>query len=307
MVNLEWYRTFKAVYDTGSLTAASKILFISQPNVSQHISGLEQHIGKLLFERKHKVVPTDYAKLIYAQIVDPIEKLEEVESIFKKMCLMKNRPTINIGTPKEYFHLLATENLKDTTGIIISTFGNSKELLEKLSKTEIDFMLCTEKTDNYKFKFDEILTEELWIVGSMDLDTQHLEQVLASANLTEAELWLLAQNWLTYGSEISEPRRFWSTNFKKRPVFVPHAIIPDYQTILEGVSKGNTVTVASNLLAEQMIEQGRIKVLWKGSNVTKTTLYLAYDPQRAPTEMINLVKDLFKERSKNRTIMEKSA
>ncbi len=101
MINLEWYRTFKTVYETGSLTAASKQLFISQPNVSQHISSLEAYIGKSLFERKRKAIPTDYAQIIYAQIVDPINKLEEAEMVFKNMCLVKSRPTLNIGAPKE--------------------------------------------------------------------------------------------------------------------------------------------------------------------------------------------------------------
>lgn len=73
MVNLEWYRTFKAVYETGSLTAAAKVLFITQPNVSQHISALEAHIGKTLFERRHRIIPTDYAKIIFAQIVGQLK------------------------------------------------------------------------------------------------------------------------------------------------------------------------------------------------------------------------------------------
>ncbi|CEJ70237.1 Bacterial regulatory helix-turn-helix protein, lysR family [Chryseobacterium oranimense G311] len=34
MVNLEWYRTFKAIYKTGTLTGAADSLFISQPGVS---------------------------------------------------------------------------------------------------------------------------------------------------------------------------------------------------------------------------------------------------------------------------------
>ena len=41
MVNLEWYRTFKAVYKTGTLTGAAEVLFISQPGVSLHLSSLE--------------------------------------------------------------------------------------------------------------------------------------------------------------------------------------------------------------------------------------------------------------------------
>lgn len=41
MVNLEWYRTFKAIYKTGTLTGAADALFISQPGVSLHLSSLE--------------------------------------------------------------------------------------------------------------------------------------------------------------------------------------------------------------------------------------------------------------------------
>ena len=31
MVNLEWFRTFKAIYETGTLTGAAESLYISQP------------------------------------------------------------------------------------------------------------------------------------------------------------------------------------------------------------------------------------------------------------------------------------
>ncbi|MBU7570082.1 MAG: LysR family transcriptional regulator, partial [Flavobacterium sp.] len=43
MVNLEWYRTFKAVYKSGTLTGAAEVLFISQPGVSLHLSSLENY------------------------------------------------------------------------------------------------------------------------------------------------------------------------------------------------------------------------------------------------------------------------
>ncbi|HCU46755.1 MAG TPA: LysR family transcriptional regulator, partial [Sphingobacterium sp.] len=45
MVNLEWCRTFKAIYKTGTLTGAAEILFISQPGVSLHLSSLETYVG----------------------------------------------------------------------------------------------------------------------------------------------------------------------------------------------------------------------------------------------------------------------
>lgn len=36
--NLEWLRTFKAIYETGTLSAAAQELFISQPGVSLHLN-----------------------------------------------------------------------------------------------------------------------------------------------------------------------------------------------------------------------------------------------------------------------------
>lgn len=51
MVNLEWCRTFKAIYKTGTLTGAAEILFISQPGVSLHLSSLETYVGNKLFDR----------------------------------------------------------------------------------------------------------------------------------------------------------------------------------------------------------------------------------------------------------------
>ena len=59
MVNLEWYRTFKAIYQQDNLTKAVRYLMISQPNVSVHLAALENYIGGLLFERlPRKMVAT---------------------------------------------------------------------------------------------------------------------------------------------------------------------------------------------------------------------------------------------------------
>ncbi|UON85535.1 LysR family transcriptional regulator [Dyadobacter chenwenxiniae] len=45
MLNLEWFRTFKVVYEVGTLSAAAQSLFISQPGVSLHLSALESYTG----------------------------------------------------------------------------------------------------------------------------------------------------------------------------------------------------------------------------------------------------------------------
>ena len=47
----EWYRTFLAVLETGSLSAAGRAIGISQPTVGRHIDGLESALNLKLFTR----------------------------------------------------------------------------------------------------------------------------------------------------------------------------------------------------------------------------------------------------------------
>ncbi|MGR8972499.1 LysR family transcriptional regulator, partial [Klebsiella pneumoniae] len=47
----EWYRTFLAVLQEGSLSGASRTLNITQPTAGRHIAGLENALGQALFTR----------------------------------------------------------------------------------------------------------------------------------------------------------------------------------------------------------------------------------------------------------------
>ena len=83
MVNLEWYRTFKAVYKHKNYSIAAKELFITQPTVSNQMSMLEAAIGHKLFTRKSKgVVPTEYAKFLNNLIIEALDTLENIEASY---------------------------------------------------------------------------------------------------------------------------------------------------------------------------------------------------------------------------------
>ncbi|MEB3373684.1 LysR family transcriptional regulator [Bacteroides sp. CR5/BHMF/2] len=83
--DLEWFRTFKAIFDTGTMSDAAKELNISQPGVSLHLSSLENYIGHPLFERNtRKMIPNERARKLYRQICYSLTKLEEVENSVRK-------------------------------------------------------------------------------------------------------------------------------------------------------------------------------------------------------------------------------
>ena len=92
MINLEWFRTFKVIYEAGTLSAAAKDLFISQPGVSLHLSSLESFAGHRLFDRDtRKMVATERGTMLYNFIIDHMNKLEEAEHISVENRRLKNQ------------------------------------------------------------------------------------------------------------------------------------------------------------------------------------------------------------------------
>jgi len=285
MVNLEWYRTFKAVYETGSLTAASKALFISQPNVSQHLSSLEANVGKTLFERKPRIVPTDYGKLFYTQVVEPLEKLEKVEANFNAACLKKQQPIIRLGAIQEYFQAVLSEKITAINANLIVSFGRTKELLTRLNKGTLDFVVATKLPDYKNLVFEPVRQETFIIAGSKDIDTTEFDNYVSDEDWENAEAWLLSQPWIAYTTDLAVIRRFWQKNFYKRPVIKPYCVIPDMNIILQSLKHCAALTVAPDYLLDD-----DLKIIWSGHVPTDNTLYLAYDQTKVTSDQVKLMK-----------------
>jgi len=294
MVNLEWYRTFKAVYQAGSLTAASKALFISQPNVSQHLSALEAHVGKQLFERKPRLVPTDYGKLFYTQVVEPLEKLEGVETDFKAICCLSELPLLRVGTVKEYFHAVTAPYISDLPLNLMISFGLTKDLIARLPKSELDFVIATQKIEEKNLVYEPVLMEAFVIVGNPSMDTSIFETCIKEQDWEGAETWLLHEPWFAYSPDLAIIRRFWLNNFKKRPAIKPRFTIPDMQVILAALCAGKGLTITADYLAEELLREKKLKLIWKGNISTDNTLFLVYDKTKVTSHQISLAKMLFK-------------
>lgn len=285
MVNLEWYRTFKAVYETGSLTAASKALFISQPNVSQHISSLEAYVGKTLFERKPRIVPTDYGKLFYTQLVGPLEKLEQVEARFNAVRLKKELPIIRLGAVQEYFQAVLAEKITAIDANLILSFGRTKELLSRLHRGALDFVVATKMGDYKNLVFERVRQELFIVAGRKTIDTTEFDKYVSEEDWERAEAWLSAQPWFAYSADLAIIRRFWQKNFYKRPVIKPYCVIPDMNIILQSLKHSAALTIVADYLVND-----DLKVIWSGSVPTKSTLYLVYDKTKVTSEQVKLMK-----------------
>jgi DNA-binding transcriptional LysR family regulator len=101
-INLNLLRIFEAIYRNGSMTKASKELFMTQSGVSQNIKNLEELLETPLFDRiKQKTLPTLKGHELYKGI-KPL--LIEMESVLASVI---DRDTeligeLQIGLPIEY-------------------------------------------------------------------------------------------------------------------------------------------------------------------------------------------------------------
>ena len=285
MVNLEWYRTFKAIYQTGSLTAASKALFISQPNVSQHLSSLEAYVGKTLFERKPRIAPTEYGRLFYTQVIEPLEKLEKVEASFNAACIRKKIPIIRLGAVHEYFQAVLSAKITSVDANLILSFGRTKELLGKLHKGTLDFVVATKLTDYKNLIFEPIQKEIFVIAGSKSIDTTDFDNYIREEDWESGEAWLLSQSWFAYTTDLAIIHRFWQKNFYKRPVIKPYCVIPDMNITLKSLRYCSALAITADYLLDDAL-----KVVWRGILPMENTLFLAYDKTKVTSDQVKLLR-----------------
>lgn len=68
-MRLRHIEVFHAIYTSGSITNAAKMLHVSQPSVSKVLAHAEMQLGFLLFERvKGRLIPTNEAVLLFEEV-----------------------------------------------------------------------------------------------------------------------------------------------------------------------------------------------------------------------------------------------
>lgn len=295
MVNLEWYRTFKAVYKTGTLTGAAEILFISQPGVSLHLSSLENYVGYKLFVRTgRKMVPTEKGKVLYNFTIDALSKLEEAEQNFQRST-EKNTPTISIGMCFETFQITLEPYISTLPFNVIIQFGEYPTMIENLEQGILDFIITPQMIPKPILTYEAFSSETIVLVGGNEIDATEFEALEKLNDDTETENWLKQQQWYGTTGDMEHLRRFWQLNFNKHADFRPNYIVPNLNSIVRCLSCGKGLAVIPDFLCRKEIENGSVKLIWKGKNPLKNTLYFAHKKTAVYQEEITILKNIFRE------------
>lgn len=293
MVNLEWYRTFKTIYEKGTLTKAAEILFISQPGVSLHLSSLESYVGVKLFDRIAKrMIPTEYGKVLYNSLVESLNRLEEIEKSFQRSTEI-NITTITIGMCFETFQFILESYLHCLDFNLISRFSEYRELLYELEKGIVDVVVTPQKTDAKGIEHFPVGKETIVLIASKDIDQKGFKSILNNGDQDLIIDWLLERKWYGTASDNEHFRRFWQTNFGKNPDFRQNYIVPNFNSIIRSLSLGSGLAIVPDFLCRKEIEKGNLKVLWKGSKQVSNQLFVAYRKNTIYQQQIDIIKDIF--------------
>lgn len=294
MVNLEWFRTFKTIYETGSLTSAANKLYISQPGVSLHLSSLEARIGNKLFDRgTRKMLPTEHGNMLYNSIVDGVNKLEEAEKHFYRNA-DSDKSNISIGMCFETFQYVLEPYISELSFNLISKFGIYQDMLSDLDKGLLDFVISPQKDESLNIQYTPFSKERIILIAGAKSDISDFQQIINEKNPQEIESWLNKQTWFGTTGDMEHLRNFWIHNFKKRPDFKPNYIVPNMSSIIRCIAGKEGFAIIPDFLCRKQIEDKSIKLVWEGHTPLENTLYFAQRKKTIYKKELDTLQQIFK-------------
>lgn len=293
MVNLEWFRTFKTIYETGSLTSAAAKLFISQPGVSLHLNSLEAHVGYKLFDRgTRRMIPTEHGKILYNSIVEGVDKLEAVEKHFFRNT-HSDKTSISIGMCFETFQVVLESHIGDLPFDLITKFGGYDEMLADLDKGLLDFVISPQRFDSINMQYTPFSSEKIILVAGAQTDTSTFMKMKDDGDLRGCENWLTGQIWFGTTGDMETIRNFWLANFRKRPDFKPNYIVPNKLSIIRCLSDKKGLAIIPDFLCRKQIENGELNLLWEGKVPLENTLHFVQRKKTIYEKELQILKDIF--------------
>lgn len=293
MINLEWYRTFKAVYKHGNYSKAADELFISQPAVSNQMSMLEAYVGHKLFIRKSKgMEATENAKFLNNLIIESLDTLEEVETMYSRK-VKKEEKMYVIGISAHLYKTLISNKIVQTSKYLDVRFEDDRETLFHLvNRQEVDAAIVREDVQTFDILSHKILSSQLAVVGHPDIDTTLLDEFIRDSDMNKIQRWLEQQTWLSHMSTNPYIKLFWLHCFdKRRPKVFTNYIIPNEYFMLQELTKTPGVAVSLLESAKEFIKNKSLKLIWQSKLYPSRDYFLiAHKKQRPFFEML---KNLF--------------
>jgi len=294
--NLEWLRTFKAIYETGTLSAAAQELFISQPGVSLHLNSLEAYTGYKLFDRSaRRMVPTEKGKIIYNFVLEPLTKMETGEQHFHKRS-QSERATISVGMCFETFQYTLEEHIARLPFNLIIKFGEYPQMQHDLDNGLLDLIITPQKGSQQNLTYEPFSKERIVLIAGQNTDTEKLESFFSKGEWDKAASILKQQLWYSTAADMEHLKSFWLKQFGEHPDFTPNYIVPNISSIIRCLGESEGFSIVPDFLCRDAIASGKIKLIWEGKAPLENTLYFGTRKKTMYQDELKRLEIIFREK-----------
>ncbi|MFF3417516.1 LysR family transcriptional regulator [Streptomyces sp. NPDC002698] len=273
MPGLDLLATFLEIYRTGSLSAAAARLGVSQPAVTGQLARLEEQLGEPLFVRSSKGArPTPRAAVLAARVGLHVDGLRTALAPSGEDSMLEG--TIHLGGAAEVMALQVLPALAPLSarGLRIRvTLGLAGELLAALTAARLDLVVSAVRPRQEGLSVAPLVDEEFLLVGPPALaHAVDRERLAADPVAALAPMPLVA-----YAADLPIIRRYWRSEFGRRPPNQVAVVVPDLRAVLAAVVSGMGISVLPRYLAAPALAAGQVVQMHRPEVEPLNTLYLA--------------------------------
>lgn len=241
-MDMRQLKYFVQIVESGSLSKASRQLFIAQPALSQQMTRLEEEVGKpLLLRSSRGVKPTDNGEALYHHARFILRQLDQAVSVARKEhANVSGR--VNLGMAPTTVCALGLPLIKHLNakypGIVVNVIEALSGHLEHMTRLgELDVAILFSATAALDLNVESLLEEELFVI--LPRDSQIIAKDRVDITLDE-----LAKLPLILPSPGHGLRRRISIEFDRANLTVdPVAEIDSLPLLMHCVADGLGVTI----------------------------------------------------------------
>ncbi|WP_210499286.1 LysR family transcriptional regulator [Vibrio crassostreae] len=169
MIDLNLLKTFSAIYNTGSVRAASEMMNLTSSAVSHALNRLRAEYDNPLFVREGRgLKPTTYAVELYKEIAPHLSALEGTKKIFEKFDPATSDRTFFVAGDSDldlwYFHKLSEIAEREAPNVKIVKYQseNSEETFNNaLSMRKADILLSVVNPANKSYSVETVGSDKI--------------------------------------------------------------------------------------------------------------------------------------------------
>lgn len=253
-INLNLYRIFYYVAKEGSISAAAKKIYVSQPAISKSLKKLEELLNVDLFYRTLTGVQlTEFGETLLFYVENSYNSLLTAERTLLESKALE-RGKVSIGVPSHIGSFFLFEYIekfkKDFPNIKIKIVSRStNEMIEQLESHEIDFMIDSSPVDT---KYNNVIVEKLVTFPNSFITNKKYDENMNSLKDFEDEPFILPVNRSSRRKELES--LLTTNNIELKNIIE----IETTEMAISAAKKGFGICVIAEEAVKTELEQGQL-------------------------------------------------